>query len=135
MIQEAIFARLTAYAGLTSLVGTSPARIYYRILPQDPVYPAVTYAMVSAPREKAMGSDPGIVNARVQFDAWDNDPDSVRDVAEQIRKALERWRGVTAFSTTVQDTFIDNMQEPGPELVDSQPVFRVITDVQIFYTE
>ena len=136
MIQEAIYTRLQAVAGLTALVGT---RVYPRLMPQNPTYPAITYLLIASPRERAMGSDPGIVHSRWQFDVWDNDRDVVRDVTEQLRKALERYRGTFTDqqSQTQQwfDTFIDNVQEPGPELVDDKPVFRCIVDAIIHYSE
>lgn len=135
MIQEAIYARLTGFAGLSALIAT---RAYYRLLPQDPAYPALTYVKISETRDSAMGSDSGLVHARFQFDVYDTDADSVRNVTEQLRQALERYRGtfvVNSVTQNWQDTFIDNVQEPGPELVDAVPVYHSITDVMIHYTE
>ena len=140
MIQEAIIARLAAVSGLTTLIGTQPnMRAYPRLMPEAPTYPALTYTKVSEVRESAMGSDSGLVHARWQFDIWDTDRTRARNVAEQLRLALERYRGtfLDANSATQQwyDTFIDDVQEPGPELVDAVPVFHTITDVMIHYTE
>lgn len=139
MIQEAIIARLSSQSGLTNLIGTSPMRVFPRLLPQGPIYPAITFMKVSETREPAMGLDAGLVHSRWQFDVWDFDVRSVREVTEQLRLALERYRGtfLDANSVTRQwfDTFIDNVQEPGPELVDAAPVFHTITDVMIHYSE
>lgn len=139
MIQEAIFARLSTFAGLTALIGVPPAcRLYPRLLPQDSAYPAVTYFKVDETRLVAMGVNPGLAHARFQFDCWDKDRTKVRDVTEQLRQALERWTTtflVGGVTKRVQDSFVENVQEPQPELVDAETVFRTITDVMVHYTE
>ncbi len=136
MIEETIFSRLSTFAGLTALIGAPPnCRVYpHELAPENALFPYVTYSLISAPREIAMGADPGLVRSRWQFDAWGLDPDDARDVAEQLRKALERWRGAGS-GTTVQDTFIDNQQNSPPVLVNSVPAYRRITDAMIHYTE
>ena len=89
MIEETIKTRLSAYPGLTALVGT---RIYPVIMPEGVTYPGVVYQRISTmPREIAMGSDPGIGRARLQFTAWDNSYKVVKQIIEQIRLALERY--------------------------------------------
>ncbi len=136
MIEETIFSRLSTFAGITALVGAPPnCRVYpHDLAPENATFPYVTYTLISAPREIAMGSDPGLVRSRWQFDAWDLDPDGARNLAEQLRLALERWRGVGS-GTTVQDTFIDNQLNSPPALIDSRPAYRRITDAMIHYTE
>lgn len=136
MIQEAIFTRLSGFAGLTALVPA--ARIKYRLLDQDTAYPAITYVKVSETRDPLMGSDSGVVHARYQFDVWDTDVDSIRDATEQLRLALERYRGTFLVSAVTKqwfDTFIDDVQEPGPELVDAVAVYHSITDAMIHYQD
>lgn len=136
MIQEAIVARLAAVSGLTALIGTQPTmRCYPRLAPQRPTYPIVVYTR-SEPeeRERAMGSDPGLVHSHWAFVVVDSNVTMVRNVAEQLRLALERWR-TTSNGTTVQDTFITGIDEAAPVLVDSVPIFMTDVDVEIHYTE
>lgn len=135
MIQDAIFARLSNVSALTALVPV--ARIKFRLLDQDTAYPAIRYFKVSEQRDAAMGSDSGVVRARFQFDVLDTDIDSIRDVQEQLRQALERYRGTFTVGVTKQwfDTFIDNQLEPEPELVDAVAVFKGVTDVLIDYQD
>lgn len=135
MIQEAIFSRLSGFAGLSALVAL---RIYYRLMPENPSYPALSYFKVSETRVPAMGVDAGVVHARFQFDVWDIDQDSVRDVTEQLRQALERYRGTFVVSSQTKqwfDSFIDDVQEPQADLVDAVPVWHSITDVMIHYQD
>lgn len=51
---EDIIAAVTGDATLTTLIGT---RIFPVVLPQDPVLPAVTYALVSQPTDFTQGDD------------------------------------------------------------------------------
>ena len=103
MIEETLFTRLSTFAGLTALIGTAPVRLFPVIMPEGTVKPAVTYQLISGPREAAMGSDPGLVHARYQFTAWDITNLSVRNVIKQVRLALERYR-----VAGVQDCFIES---------------------------
>jgi hypothetical protein len=131
VIQEALYTRLTGFAGLSALAGT---RIYAQLMPQDPTYPSVVYMRVSAERETAMGADPGLVHSRFQLDAWSNVAKEARDVTEQIRLALERWRG-TSGTTVIQDSFIDSQQDLAPELVSNVALYRTITEVMIHHSD
>jgi hypothetical protein len=139
MIQEAIFDRLANWASLQPLVGAPPnARIFLRenIQRSLPAYPFITYEKVSETRLTAMQVNPGLVHGLFQVEAIAKDPTTARNITEQLRKAIERWRyTVVAFGTTVQDSFVENVQDPKPELVADEFVFRTISDVMIHYTE
>lgn len=100
MIDEALFARLSGFAGLSAIVA---ARIYpIGNVPQNPTKPYVTYQQIDEPREHAMGVDPPIRQPRFQFSAWADDSTSCRDVAAQIDAALSRFSGTQA-SIVIQD--------------------------------
>jgi hypothetical protein len=131
MIENAIYQRLAAHSGLSALIS---ARIYPQILPETPTYPAVTYWITGAPRETAMGSDPGIVHARVQVDAWGLTFAVARNVGEQVRAALQRWRG-TLDGTEVLDSFIEDARDQEPELINGVLVRNRQTDLTIHYRE
>lgn len=131
MIENAIYQRLANYTALAALVG---ARVTPHLMTQDTAYPAVTYFVAAATRETAMGSDPGIVHARVQIDAWGQTYSSTRDVAEQIRAAFERYRG-TLDTTVILDSFLEDMRDEEPELVNGVLVRRRLTEWTIHYRE
>lgn len=103
-VLKAIKTRLNAYTALTDLVSN---RIYHKILPQNPVYPAVTYYVVSNTYDWAMGSDTGLQHARVQVSAFGADDSVAADAATQVKAALKRWTG-TAAGVTVQAIFMEN---------------------------
>lgn len=138
MIQDAIFTRLSGFAGLTTLIGAGAqnCRLYHGLMPENPTYPGVTYFQVSTQRETAMGANPGIVHARFQFDVWSLDPDEARDVAEQLRRGLDRFRGTNLSGVSqVFDCFPENIEGPHQELVDAVPIYRWIVEVLIQHTE
>ena len=135
MIEEAIITQAANTGGLTTLIGSGASmRFHPQILPQNPVYPAVTYSCISAPRETLMGSDPGLVEARYQFSAWDLTYKGARDLAEQLRLAFERWRG-TVGSVVVMDTFVEDITDMPPELVNDLIVRQRACDFKIHYRE
>lgn len=105
MIEEILFTRLSNFQGLKDLVST---RIYPVIMPQGATKPAVTYQLISAPREKAMVADPGLVTSRYQFTAWATTNFGARAVIKQVRLALERYSSgimANAFIETEYDVF------------------------------
>lgn len=131
MIHDALYSRLSGFAGLTALVSTN---IFPRQLPQNVAYPACTYFKVSGPRDSTMGSDSGIVHARFQVSSWGSTVTSAQDVAEQVRKALQRFRGTLA-SVVIQDIFIENEDEMPPDLVDGVLVFQIASDFMVHFVE
>jgi hypothetical protein len=134
VIEEAVVARLRGFSGLIALLGSGNNGIYAHLQPQDPVYPTIVYTRISAQRVTAMGADPGVVHSRFQFDAYGILAKDARDVSEQVRQALERWRG-TSGATVIQDSFIDNVQDSPVELVSNVAIYRTITEVMIHHTD
>ena len=127
-VEEALHSRMKGFAGLTALVGT---RIYPLKLPQDPTYPAVTFAKVSGPRERAMGADPGVVRSRHQVDSWSEDYDEAKSVSEQVRLALQRFNGTEA-SVVIHDIYLDNELDLFEPATDT---YRTMLDFEVIYGE
>ena len=106
-IEDAIYTQLSGFAGLSALVGT---RIHPGELPEDTnvgesFLDSVVYFPISGERISAMGVDTGLVRERFQFDGWSRTYDGANAVREQLRLALQRWRGTVA-TVVIQDTFI-----------------------------
>lgn len=133
MIHEAIRTRLTAVSAVTALVST---RVYPNLLPQNPTLPALVYQRIDERRENAMGADPGVVRARVQVSAWAQTYTAARGAAEEVRKALQRYRGTPSGSgTEILDAFVEDVRDMDPELVDGILLQRVDVDVEAIYRE
>lgn len=101
-IEEALYAYLSSYANLTAIVGT---RIYPLILPQSPILPAITYSKVSGPRVNSKDGASGLAYPRFQFSCWAKSYGQAKQVAEQIRLALDTFPSGRAFIENEQDIY------------------------------
>jgi len=99
IIEEALYAYLTNYAELTALVGD---RIYPVILPQNTTLPAVTFQRISGIREYSQSGPSGLAHPRFQFSCWAEKYEEAKAVAEQIRLALEGYKGMMGGSDGVR---------------------------------
>ncbi len=99
-IEDALYTRLTAVTALTDLVST-------RIFPvkdqaSNPTFPYITYQLLGSETVRAMGVDTGDVISEFTFNIWakttasDNGYDLARDVAIEVRGALQAFRGTVA---------------------------------------
>jgi hypothetical protein len=126
-IEDAVYARLTAVAGVTALIAT---RVYPVRVPQNPTYPLASYQKISDVPAHAMGSDAGVRTARVQVTAWGATYDDAKNVAIQVVAALSRFRGTSA-SVVVQDVFFENEVDLG---FDAEAlVHQVADDFFVYY--
>lgn len=127
-IEEVIFTKLTAHAGLSALIGS---RVYPDQLPQRPTLPAITYQRIStqfhATRDQAHGS---LERPRFQFDCWAGSRATSRAVAQQLRLALvtlPQASNPRIDVALVQDDF--NILEAEPNR------FRAVMDAFIWHEE
>jgi hypothetical protein len=104
MLTDAIVARLSAWAPLVQLLGSSagaPA-VYPVRLPQAPALPAVTYLDVSAVDDLNTSGASGLRFARVQIDCWASTYASGKAVLAEVRRALHSLTGSMAAGVSVQ---------------------------------
>lgn len=126
-IEEAVFSRLSSSTDVTSLV---PAiRIRPSHLPQDPTFPAVTYHLISKTRTHAMTADTGDTFARIQVSSWDESYSGVKDVAEGVRVAMQRW----SSTGIVKDSFLENEHDLPFDL--RTETYHVVQDYRICFKE
>lgn len=128
LIEQAIYERLTTYAGLAALVG---ARVYPVILPQSPALPAVTYTKVTNEHVQSHGGASGLAMPRFQVDSWATTYASAKAVAEQVRLALLGFRGAVAgvlIGGVLAETETD-VYEPETR------IYRVSQDYRIAHEE
>ena len=126
-LEAELVTRMKAHTGLAALVG---ARVYPGLLPPQPTYPAVTYAIVSDVPEHAMGTDPGTKTARVQTTVWSLSYKAAKDCADQVVAALSRYRHASA--PTITDVLMDNQLDTYDDTVRAH---GVVTDFRVFYSE
>ena len=128
-VEGAIFTQATTHAGLSALIST---RAYLARGPQNPTLPILVFTRVSSEREHAMGSDANPTHARFQLMAMADDAGEVRDVADQVKLAFDRWSG-TVDGTVIQGTLRD-----GADLDlydDTTKTYMAAIDMMIHYEE
>ena len=106
-LAEALYTRLTAFAGLAALIGT---RAYPSIMPQGAALPALTFNRIGADAVTAGGNPIALTRARVEVSAWAESYDTMRAVAAQVRLALERTRATVA-GVELHDVYLENELE------------------------
>ena len=112
-LDEAIYSRLSGYAGLSALVSD---RIYPGEIPQGDDLPAVTMQLISTYQPKASGTNPTLSRPRWRMRSWGETMASAKGVAVQVKAALGDYTGTMggAGGVVVQRVFFDNQgyEEP-----------------------
>lgn len=120
-----IFDRCTTHAGTAALIGT---RCYPAMLPEEPVYPAMTYGLVSDVNAEYRTHDTGPVPrtvSRVQLDIYAATGDASSALADQLRLA---WSGYKD-DCTIGWAQVANLIDAGWN--DNLKRWRHIMDVRI----
>lgn len=128
MIEEALFSRLSGFAGLSSLVGD---RIYPLKLPQKPTLPAVVYQRISGARVRSLLGSSGLASPRFQFDSYAAGAKTSREVSEQIRLALQGFSGTVAGVRITGITFEGDRDF----YYDDTGLYRRLADYFIWHNE
>ncbi len=135
MIEEAIFARLSGWAGLAGLVGTS---IYPMRAPQNVPAPYVVYQRISAPRLRSLLGGSGQANPRIQIDAYGTSYAQSKAVAEQVRLALDNFRGTVRLPDGTSVKIGACSLETDRDLIDGNmdpELFRTLHEFSLWHDE
>jgi hypothetical protein len=127
--EEVLYNRLSNHAGLNALVPAS--RIFYVKKPAGAVLPAVTYFRVYGQRVESMTGSSALAFARFQVDAWAKTYPEVKAVAEQVRMALQGYKG-TFSGTTIQGI---NYLGDQDLYEDDAAEFRVLMEFLVHHNE
>lgn len=77
--------KLTGDAGVAALVGT---RVYWRNLPQEPTYPAITLETIGGDPDNTINATQVLHWARVRINAWGKTYGAAYELAAAIETAL-----------------------------------------------
>lgn len=134
MIETALRDALLANDVVSQLVGGS--RIYPVILPQAPVYPAITYQMVAGESHYAMTAPSRLASPRFQLDCYGESFDAVMDLRTAAIACLGGYRGTVsgvtihgAFKVAEMDDFESDLTHSGAR------VWRKTLDFNIWFKE
>lgn len=122
MIEEALKAKVLVSSDVTNDISS---RLYLLKLPQNPTYPAVTYFKVSNSRHH----DLNIAMPRYQFSVWGTDYKIVRRIANNIRLALQREKGVWSGISVIQAVYLGETDF----YENDTKLYQVAQDYKIIY--
>jgi len=128
LIEKAIYSGMSTASALTAVVST---RIHEGRLPQNPVYPALTYFIVDDPLDPTHDSKFGPGRARFQVSAWAKTYPAMRSLGELVTVYWLGQRGTLA-SIRVDGVFLEDrfpLYEPDQEI----EVYQYVTDWRIHY--
>lgn len=129
-VEQIFYNRLEGFDGLEALV---KARIFPVEAPQDILRPFVTYQVISRARVKKLTGPAYISQSRFQVDCYSISYIGAREIASQVRLALDGWRDTTADlsikgSSLLNDSDFD-VTETDPKL------YRVLLEFLITHEE
>ncbi len=119
------------FTWLKSNVSSVSARVYALEAPQGAVAPYLVVQKISAPRSHTHQGADGLVVARFQFTCVATTYKGAKDVAEELRAALD-GKAVTMGTTEVSAAFYDD------EIDDQDPdakLYWVQADYLLHYKE
>lgn len=123
-LEDAVYSRLTTFAGLSALVST---RVYPLHLPQKPTYPCIAYRRAATDSEPLLSTDTDILKAKFEIASFSKAYDSSVSVGDQIRQAFQRFKGVES-SITILDTILidlDQSFEADYEIYETALTFEI----------
>ena len=95
-----LFQRLTSQTAVSSLVGS---RVYPLLAPAGTPLPLVIYQRTAVERPQSLAGNVGNPVVTLQLTTYGTSYTSVKNIARQVRLALDGWTGTTA-SVTIQRT-------------------------------
>lgn len=127
-IEEAIFTRLTTFAGLVALIAS---KVFPLKAPHDFNAPYVTYQKISGNRFQAHEGNSDLSNPRFQFSCWAVSYKQAKLVANQVVSAMHAFKGVVD-GVDIQMSGVDSEVDTYDE---ETKLFRVIIDIVLWHRE
>lgn len=126
--EEALYSRLSGFAGITALCST---RIFPVKIPDNTTMPCLSYHRISGSRIESMTGSSALVYARFQIDCWGRKYSDVKALAEQVRLALEGYKGTIAGVTIYGVNYLGDLDL----YEDDSQTFRVLTEFLVHHNE
>jgi len=120
MIQNALKSKVLSDTDVAALIVD---RFYPLHLPQEPTYPCAVYQTTETKPLELMVGDPGYSATTFNISVSSEDYDVCIDLANKLRKAIERWSG-TVVGVEVIDCMINVSDQEGYE-----------PDLDIYYSQ
>lgn len=122
-IEAALRNYLLSIPELTAQIGN---RIYPMVLPQPPVFPAVTYSKISSSNVRDL-SGISFYLTRIQFTCWSESYGQAKAIAESLRKPLECYKGTMGEFHIIDSQSVNEIDLSQPD----SGLYQVPVDVLI----
>jgi hypothetical protein len=96
-----LFQRLTGRTAVSSVVGT---RVFPIIAPQGTALPLIVYQRTNVQREQSLTGPIGRPVITLQLTSYGTSYSSVKQLAREVRLAVDGWTGTTAGVTIQRST-------------------------------
>ena len=124
MIEAALKSLLVTNAGVSS-------RVYPVRLPQNAIFPAVTYQRVGGNRISSLSGPSGLAHPRFQTDVWAETYAESKTIAASIRTALDGYSGTVDTLRIGGSILVSEWERYEPDAA----LYRVSMDFNIFHDE
>jgi hypothetical protein len=131
LITDAIYTRLSGFAGLIALTST---RVYYAKAPPSPTAPFVVFNRISGSRVHSLAGPSGTGQPRFQFDCYaEASLSAAKAVADQVRYALDGYHATVGSETIKGVTSVD--ERDSVDATATPILHRVSIDLIISHAE
>jgi len=132
--EAAIRSALVADANVARLLGT---RIYPVIAPASAASPFATYRRSAVQRSQSLAGPTGVTIVILALDLYAESYESVRELADVCRVALDGYGGVTPDSVLVNNVSLDNEADGFAQLAggEAPPLYSVSQTYSILWQE
>lgn len=132
-IEDALAAFVGNQITLTNVLGLGNDIRFFPIVnrTQPPIYPYITYQLISKPREPIHQGKSGLAITRIQFTLWAKSYSAVSDLAVRLWTLFYGYKG-TWSGIRIDAVFIEN------EVDDYSPetqVYQRTLDLRILHSE
>lgn len=129
-LHDALYSRLSNYAGLTALVGTRIWPIYRK---QDSTLPAVVYQRIAVSPANAYEGSTGL-RVFVQVTVYAETINDANAVAVQVKAAMAGWTGTTGDTTVHSADFVGDQDLLNTDGDGAKGIIAQALEFEVFTT-
>ena len=105
-IEDGIYTEVTSNTAVAAFINT---RLYANNMPQNSIYPAITYERIAGMKVHTQGQDSGVAETLYQFTIYSEQFDEAVNIREALRPVLQDFsgdigsKGVTVLAVLMDD--------------------------------
>lgn len=123
-MEDTFVSLLQAQPAITALIGSGVnARLFPVILPQDPIFPCLSYQIISGPRDYTQDGADGVVRFRVQCNLYGSTYAQVKALRDALESSVSGLHNQSfgSPSVKVKGVFITNERDTFEQALSQLP--------------